>query len=197
LFFGTFLLVYGEPLFRVWVNPEFADNAAVLLPIMLFGYTLWLGQFTSGAILMGIGRYTEYSASLLVEAIITVVGFGLVLPFYGLPAAVAISSTMIFLNRCVNLSRIFAKEFQIDQMSFLWRIYRMPMALALLDVAALWAIKRSLLPGRNFRELLAVGIAHAVVYCAAGFWLVLEPEHRALVLEKMQERWRQRVVRNL
>jgi Na+-driven multidrug efflux pump len=53
LFFGTFLLVYGEPLFRVWINPEFADNSAVLLPIMLFGYTLWLGQFTSGAILTG------------------------------------------------------------------------------------------------------------------------------------------------
>jgi O-antigen/teichoic acid export membrane protein len=191
LFFGTFLLVYGEPLFRVWINPEFAGNAAVLLPIMLFGYTLWLGQFTSGAILMGIGRYGEYSASLMVEAIITVLGFGLVLPFYGLPAAVAVSSTMMFLNRCVNLSRIFAKEFKIDQMGFLWRIYRMPIALALLDVAALWAIKKSLLPGRNWRELVAVGAAHAVMYCAAGFWLVLEPDHRVLILEKLLERWRQ------
>jgi len=190
LFFGTFLLVYGRPLFRVWINPEFAENAAVLLPIMLFGYTLWLGQFTSGAILMGIGRYGEYSASLMVEAIITVLGFGLVLPFYGLPAAVAISSTMMFLNRCVNLSRIFAKEFEVNQVNFLWRIYRMPIALALLDVTGLWAIKRSLLPGRIWRELIAVGVAHGVMYCAAGFWLVLEPDHRRLILEKLQERWR-------
>ena len=190
LFFGSFLLVYGRPLFRVWISPEFADNAGVLLTIMLFGQTLWLGQFTSGAILMGIGRYGEYSGSLMVEAIVTVLGFGLVLPRLGLPAAVAISSTMIFLNRCVNLSRIFAKEFKINQMAFLWRIYRMPMALAFLDVAGLWAIKRSLLPGRNWRELIAVGMAHAVMYCTAGFWLVLERDHRALILEKLQERWR-------
>jgi hypothetical protein len=147
---------------------------------------------------MGIGRYGEYSASLMVEAIITVLGFGLVLPLYGLPAAVAISSTMMFLNRCVNLSRIFAKEFKVNQVNFLWRIYRMPIALALLDVTGLWAIKRSLLPGRNWRELIVVGVAHGVTYCVAGFWLVLEPDHRALILEKLLERWRQfGVVRDL
>jgi hypothetical protein len=173
------------------MGAQFAGNASVLLPIMLFGYTLWLGQFTSGAILMGIGRYGEYSTSLMVEAVITVVGFGLVLPFFGLPAAVAVSSAMMFLNRCVNLSRIFAKEFQINQIAFLWRIYRMPMALALFDIAGLWAIKKSLLPGRNLRELVAVGMIHAVIYCAAGFWLVLGQDHRALILEKMQERWLQ------
>ena len=117
-------------------------------------------------------------------------GFAFVLPRYGLPAGVAISSTMIFLNRCVNLSRIFAKEFNINQTEFLWRIYRMPMALAFLDVAGLWAIKKGLLPGRNWRELIAVGAMHALLYCSAAFWLVLEPEHRALILENLQERWR-------
>lgn len=191
LFFGTFFLVYGKPLLQVWMGAEFADNAAILVPIMVFGYTLWLGQFTSGAILMGIGRYAEYSGSLLVEAIVTVVGFGLVLPSFGLPSAVAVSSAMIFLNRCVNLSRIFAKEFKINQIGFLWRIYRMPMLLALLDVAALWTAKKSLLPGRGWRELIAVGMAHAVLYCATGFWLVLGQDHRSLILQKVQERWRE------
>jgi hypothetical protein len=47
-----------------------------------------------------------------------------------------------------------------------------------------------LFPGRNWRELIAVGAAHTVIYCSAGFWLVLEPDHRALILEKLQERWR-------
>jgi O-antigen/teichoic acid export membrane protein len=191
LFFATLLLVYGKPLFRVWVSAEFADNAAPLLPIMLFGYTLWLGQFTSGAILMGIGRYGEYSASLLAEAILTLLGWVIVLPRFGLAAGVAVSSAMFFLNRCVNLSRIFAKEFQVDQVAFLWRVYRMPMALGLLEVAGLWAMQSSVLPGRNWRELIAVGIAHSVTYCAAAFWLVLGHDHRALVLERVQQKWRE------
>jgi O-antigen/teichoic acid export membrane protein len=190
LFFGTFFLVYGDPLFRVWISPEFAEKAAVLLPIMLFGSTLWLGQFISGAILMGIGRYGEYSASLMVEAIITVLGFGFALPIYGLPGAVAVSSIMIFLNRCVNLSRIFAKEFQIDQMSYLWRIYRMPMAVALVDVAALWVLRKGLLPGRNWPELITVGAAHAAFFGGAAFLLVLGPSHRTLVLGKLGDKWR-------
>jgi hypothetical protein len=98
---------------------------------------------------------------------------------------------MIFLNRCVNLSRIFAKEFNINQIGFLWRIYRMPMLLALLDVAALWTAKKNLLPGRGWRELIAVGMAHAVLYCATAFWLVLGQDHRSLILQKVQERWRE------
>jgi O-antigen/teichoic acid export membrane protein len=190
LFFGTFFLVYGEPLFRVWINPDFATQAAVLLPIMLFGQTLWMGQFTSAAILMGIGRYGEYSASLMVEAILTVLGFGLVLPFYGLPAALVISSTMIFLNRCVNLSHIFAKEFKISQTAFLWSIYRTPIALGIVEAGGLWAIRKTLLPGRDWRELIIIGAMHALIYCAAAFWLVLERDHRTLVLEKGKEKWR-------
>jgi O-antigen/teichoic acid export membrane protein len=190
LFFGAFFLGYGEPLFRVWYGAELASQAAVLLPIMVFGYTFWFGQFTSASILMGIGRYGEYSGSLMAEAIVTVLGFGLVLPRYGLPAAVAVSSGMIFLNRCVNLSRIFTKEFKIDQMAFLWRIYWRPMTLGLLQAAGLWIIKSTFLPGRNLREVIAVGVAHTVIYCGAAFWLVLEKEHRALILQKLEEKWR-------
>jgi O-antigen/teichoic acid export membrane protein len=190
LFFGAFFLVYGDPLFRVWISAEFAANASVLLLILLVGQTFGLGQFTSGAILMGIGQYGEYSISLMVEAVVTVLGFGLALPFYGLPAAVAISSLMIFLNRCLNLSRIFARKFEIDQTAYLWRIYRAPMAVGILDVAVLWTIKKGILQGRNWRELITVGIVHAALFWGAAFWLVLEREHRALLLGKVEEKWR-------
>src|SRR5262249_18343214 len=98
------------------------------------------------------------------------------------------SSVLIFLNRCVNLSRIFAKEFEIAQGPFLWRVYRQPMALALLNITYLWTIRKFLVPVRTWPELIAVGVAHGVMYCGVGFWLVVKPEHRALVLEKVQER---------
>jgi len=190
LIFATFLAVYGRPLFIVWVNPEFADNSTLLLQIFLFGYTLWLGQFVSASILMGIGRYSEYSASLMIEAILTVASFAVLLPRYGLAAAVAAFSIMISLNRCVNLSRIFTKEFQIPQIPFLWRVYRTPMTLGVLDMAGLYIIRHSWIPGRSWAELIAVGVVNTLVFGAAAFWLVLEPDHRELMLRKIAERFR-------
>src|SRR5579884_365 len=91
LFFSTFFFVYGYSLLRVWISPEFANNATIILRILVVGQVLWLGQFVSGAVLMGIARYGEYSASLMVEAIITVAGFAAVLPFYGLAAGAAVA----------------------------------------------------------------------------------------------------------
>jgi len=190
LLFATFFAVYAYPLFQVWINTDFADHSTVLLKLMLFGYTLWLGQFASAAILMGIGRYAEYSASLLMEAILAAAAFGLFLPRFGLAAGVAAFSALIALNRCVNLSRIYCKEFRLELLPFLWRVYRTPVLLAAADVAALFVIRNSWIAGRNWRELIVIGCANALALSLAAFWLVLEPEHRSLFLDKLGARLR-------
>ena len=190
LLFATFFAAYAYPFFQVWINTDFADSSHILLKLMLFGYTLWLGQFASAAILMGIGRYSEYSASLLIEAVITVIGFGLLLPRYGLVAGVAVYSVMIAINRCANLSRIYCKEFNLAVLPFLWRVYRTPLMLGTLDLIALFVIKRLWVPGRNWPQLIAVGTINAAALALAGFWLVLEPEHRSLVVTTITEKFR-------
>ena len=57
------MFVYGGSFCRLWVNQEFGDQAAILLPILLIGYTLSMSQFISAAVLMGIARYQSYSIS--------------------------------------------------------------------------------------------------------------------------------------
>src|SRR5205823_7071984 len=113
LVMASWLWVYGDALFRLWITPDFADNGSILLPFMLFGYTFWMGQFVSASILMGVGWYSEYSFSLMIEAVLMVAGFAVVLPRFGLTGAVAVSALLIFSNRCVNLGRIFSKKFEI------------------------------------------------------------------------------------
>ena len=187
---ATFLMIFGKALFGVWINPEFAEKAGVLLPVMLVGYTFWLGQFVSASILMGVGWYGEYSGSLMVEAVLTVAGFALVLPHYGLIGGVAVSTLLIFTNRCVNLSRIFAKKFEIKLVPFLWRIYRVPLCLAVVDGAALWVVRRTWLPGTSLRQLIEVGFVNSIVFAAVAFWLVLEPDHREIVVAQMDQKLR-------
>jgi O-antigen/teichoic acid export membrane protein len=176
---ATWLWVYGDALFRLWITPEFADKASGLLPFMLLGYTFWLGQFVSASILMGVGWYSEYSISLMVEALLTTGGFVVILPRFGLTGAVAWSSLLMFSNRCVNLSRIFAGKFKVELLPFVWRSYRMPLALAVADVVGMRAVRMSWLHGGSWRELILSGVANTLILGLAAFWLVIEPEHRA------------------
>jgi O-antigen/teichoic acid export membrane protein len=194
LVIATWLFVYRDALFRIWINPDFADKASVLLAIMLFGYTFWLGQFVSASILMGIAKYGEYSASLMVEAILTVLGFGLMLPHYGLAGGVAVSSLMIFCNRCLNLSRIFAKQFEIPLLPFLSRVYFTPIVLAIVDIGLLFAVRNAWIPGRSWRELFEVGAVNSILWIVASFWLIVDPEHRELFLAQITARLRPKPV---
>lgn len=190
LIFATWMSVYADPLFRLWITPEFADHAAGLVPIMLIGYSFWLGQFVSASILMGVGWYAEYSAALMVEALFTIGGYLLVLPRFGLAGGVAWSAAMVFSNRFVNLSRIFAKKFAVSWVSFVWSSYRIPMALAAVDVVALRAVRLNWLRGGSWSELAVSGIGNSIVLGAAAYFTVLEPEHRALAADAAGARLR-------
>jgi O-antigen/teichoic acid export membrane protein len=91
-----YLFVFGGAICRVLVNREFGDQVAVLMPLLLVGYTCWMGQFLSASVLMGMARYTAYSVGLLVEALAVTGAVALVLPRWGLPgAAVVVVGGMI------------------------------------------------------------------------------------------------------
>jgi len=105
--FGSYLFVYGADLCRLWVNPEFGNRVAPLLPIFVTGYTFWMGQFISAAVLMGVAHYTRYATALLIEAIAAVAAMAILLPLYGLPAGVAAVAGLIALNRWGLLSHLF------------------------------------------------------------------------------------------
>jgi O-antigen/teichoic acid export membrane protein len=186
--FATFLLIYGPRVFRVWVNADFAEHSGILLIMILAAYTCWFGQFISAAILMGVGRYGEYAGYLMVEAILAVLGFAVTLPFFGLAWGVGVASALLAVNRSLNLGRIFCKEFHLRIPDFFASIYTIPVSLMAVDMLLLWLVKTFWIPGNSWWQLIPLGCINACLYSAIAFLIVLEPEHRGMLLEKVMAR---------
>ena len=74
------------------VGPLMAFNVALYL---VFAYTLWMGQFISAAVLMGIERYGKYSAALAMESVCEVIAVIAVVPEYGIGGAARVIATGI------------------------------------------------------------------------------------------------------
>jgi O-antigen/teichoic acid export membrane protein len=187
---ATFLWVYGDALFTVWINAEFARESYPILRIWLAAYSCWVGLWISAATLMNAGRYAAYSAGLLAEACLQVAAFAFLLPRWGLTAAVAAGAALALLARFANLLRIFSREFSIAPIRFVLSIYPRPLLLAAASVALLLLVRQLLLPGRNFWELAVAASLHFALYSAAAFFWLLAPHHRELAITTLHQRWR-------
>jgi O-antigen/teichoic acid export membrane protein len=186
---ASYLLVYGANLCRVWINPDFGNHVAPLLPLFLCGYTLWMGQFVSAAVLMGIGRYTGFGATLLIEALASVAVAALLLPRFGVAGAVAGLSACMIVSRFAILSYLFSKEFGISQAHSLLEVFGRPLTLIGVSSAAL-LLCREWWPGTGWLQLAVVGFIFALAYAALALWFVVQREHRQFVFEKILDRWR-------
>jgi O-antigen/teichoic acid export membrane protein len=186
---ASYLFVYGGNLCRIWINQEFGDWAAVLLPLFLIGYTFWMGQFVSAAVLMGIARYTAFSLTLFGESVFSIVCMAVILPRYGLASAVAAIAVTMVISRCLILSGLFAREFGISQAEFLWSVFWRPGLLMSCSIGALWLCREFVAPGRTWLQLIATGASFALVYALLGFRFVIAAEHRDFVLAKALAQW--------
>jgi O-antigen/teichoic acid export membrane protein len=185
---ASFLAVYGGDFFRVWITKEFGDQAALVLPWFLLGYTFWMGQFISAAVLMGIAHYARYSYTLLIEAIAAIVLTAILLPTLGLIASVAGIAILMILARCIVLSYLFCQKFEISQVRYLADIFVKPMLLIGSCIAALVAF-RMIWHGDSWIHLIAAGAVFAPVYCALAFFFVVDPTHRLWALSQVRSRW--------
>jgi O-antigen/teichoic acid export membrane protein len=158
------------------------------MPVLLIGYTLSYGQFLSAAILMGIARYQQYSMSFLFEALLTLAGVAFLLPKYGLMGVAVAIATGYTVNRCLNLSWIFQREFPVSWAGLMTSIYLRPLALAAVSIVGLSAMRASVLPGDNWFELIAAGTVNLAFLSAGGWAIVLEPEHRGLAIAEVKRR---------
>lgn len=192
---AAYLIVFGAQLCRTWIKPEFGDAVVYILPMFVVGYTFWMGQFVSSAVLMGIGRYTGFSISIFIESVVDVACAALVLPFFGLTGAVFVVNLAMIVSRCGVLSYLFAKEMQISQAAFLRDVFLRPLLLIVFSVALLF-FTRQFIPGRGWKELLEVGFAFAAFYIVAAWWLVVESSHRDFLAQKLIEAWRRRAPAN-
>jgi O-antigen/teichoic acid export membrane protein len=189
---ASFLFVYGGNLCRVWINQDFGDQAAILLPILLVGYTFWMGQFISASVLMGVARYGRYATTLLAEAVMSVILMIILLPRFGLAAATAGIATSMVISRCLVLSKLFCTEFGVSQSGYLANIFTRPLLLVGISVGALSLCQEYLWPGVTWSQLIAVGVIFAAVYALAAGYFVVSAEHRQWALSKASAWWERR-----
>ena len=183
-----YLFVFGGAICRVLVNREFGDQVAVLMPLLLLGYTCWMGQFISASVLMGMARYTVYSVASLLEALVVTGSMVLVLPRWGLPGAAVLVASGMILTRCLLLSRLVCRELNMKQFVFLAGVFGRPLALLALSLAGLLAARRFLPPQPGWPPLIAVGILYACVYSLLAPWFVLDPGHRSQLWSYLREK---------
>lgn len=185
---ATFLAVYSEPLFRIWINEQFSWETRGLIPVLLVGFTMSYGQFLSAAILMGMARYQRYSLSFFFEAAMVLGLAAFWLPRYGLVGVAAAVAAGMAANRCLNLSWIFQRELEMGWAPMMASIYLAPLGLGAVSVAMMLALRESVLPGSNLWQLVAAGSLNAVFLAVGAYWLVLETEHRRMVMEQVRRR---------
>ena len=181
----AFLLVYGFPLYSVWIKPEFARQSAYLLPVLLIGYTALAGQFNSSSLLFGIGRHQIYSRCLLAEAVLSVAGMVYALPRYGLLGAAVVSSALMALDRGVVVGWLTARELGVSPLSYAARIYVRPAIAG----AAMWVtgvVLKHWLPGRNWGQLVMALALMGAVYVGFVMWLCVPAGHRAMMLSRIR-----------
>jgi O-antigen/teichoic acid export membrane protein len=184
-----FLLVYSTQLLTMYLNPAFALASAPVLMVLAIGVTIALaGQYNSGSILFGIGRHQTYSKSLLVEAVALAGSLALVVPRFGVVGAAWVITGLMILNRCLFAALLMSRELKVGYFWFLARVYK-PLLAAIPVGLLLYTLRVTALPGTSWSQLIVAGFTGVLCYAPLAFFFVLQPEHRQLLLVKVQERF--------
>ena len=129
-------------------------------------------------------RTSSISAA-CIEVICSIAALFLVVPAHGALGAawvVAISLTSI---RGVYLAAVMCRVNALSIGAYLDAIYTRALASAVPAVVVALALRRTLLPGRNWFELITAAALVALVYFAVAFFAVLDPGIRQWVTARM------------
>ncbi len=186
IFMGT----YGPPLLEVWISPQFGANCSPILLALLAGVTIALGgQNNSVSILYGMGRHQRYARALLLEAILVLCGIALVVGPYGIFGVACVVSVLMLLNRGLLTAWLISNELKIGYFRFLASVYQ-PLLLAAPVMALLFVLRFTILPGRNWPQLILAGMIAMACYVPLAL-TTLRPDHRELLFAQVRERvWR-------
>ncbi len=179
---SIFLLVYGNELLKLYVGPLYVQwSGPLILPFVLSVSIAIAGQYNSTNVLYGLAKHKKYAWSLVAEAVLFVGGLFVVTPKYGIFGAAWLSATLMIANRGMFTAWLVCQSVSINFFHYLKEIYLRAVALAVVLVALAWGMKQSLIPGRNWPQLIIAGGLLAAVYLGiAVFWCV-EPHHRELL----------------
>jgi O-antigen/teichoic acid export membrane protein len=183
---ACYLLVYGRILIDRWLGGLMADRSAPLLPIFLLAYALVLAaQFNSSSLLFGVGRHGGYARGLVVEAILYLGALYWVTPRYGILGAAWVTAALMIAVRGIYTPWLVSRALECSFWGYMAGIYVRPLLTAIPALAAAWTLKRTLLPGRSWPELIAAGLFTAGAYLAVAMFACIAPHHRALFVGRI------------
>lgn len=182
------LWIFGDRVFNLWV-PSIAAKSAPLLPILLAGYMIAVvAEFSSGMLLQGMGRHQRFARGLLVESIAVLTSLIFILPRYGILGVAWVTCICMVLNRGIFAPWLVTRELKISFPLFMNSIYSWPVAVALPVAALALLLRRTILPGTTWFQLLEIGAIVATAYYGLAFFFCLPPAHRIQLLDLIKRK---------
>jgi O-antigen/teichoic acid export membrane protein len=180
---AVFLSLYGTPLLTVWVSPLFGRTSGPLLPVLAVPFLFAIaGQFNSGAVLVGQGRHALYAYGIVVEVISSIAAMFFVVPRYGAFGAACVVAVSLMVSRCLYLAAIMCRINGFSVYEYIDAIYTRALLCALPVIVVAALLRFTVLPGRNWFELIAAGAIIAGLYFSLAFVAVLDTASRKLIL---------------
>ncbi len=180
---AVFLSLYGTPLLTVWVSPLFGRTSGPLLPVLAVPFLFAIaGQFNSGAVLVGQGRHALYAYGIVVEVISSIAAMFFVVPRYGAFGAACVVAVSLMVSRCLYLAAIMCRINGFSVYEYVDAIYTRALLCALPVIVVAGFLRFTVLPGRNWFELIAAGAIIAGLYFSLAFVAVLDTASRKLIL---------------
>ncbi len=180
-----FLAIYGPQLLAVWISPQFAANCSGVLAALLVSTTITnAGQYSSISILFGMGRHQKFARALVVEALVMIGGVALVARPFGITGVAWVVATAMVLNRGLFTAWLLSHELHVNFFRFLASVYQ-PILYTGPAIAVLFTLRHTLLPGRNWPQLILAGVIGFVCYAPLALF-TLRPDHRELLLGKIR-----------
>jgi O-antigen/teichoic acid export membrane protein len=157
-----------------------------LLPVLVVPFLFAIaGQFNSGAVLIGQGRHALYAYGILVEVVSSIAAMFLVVPRYGAFGAACVVAVSLTVSRGVYLAAIMCRINQFSIYEYIDAIYSRALLCALPVIVVGGVLRFTLLPGRNWFELIGAGAIIAVLYFSLAFFTVLDTASRRLILTRV------------
>lgn len=176
--------LYADPLFRLWISPEFAAQSAPLVPLLAVAAGIAIaGQQNSSAILYGLGEHKRYSQGLLAEALLGLVLMVWALPIYGILGVAAIGASLSIVFRGLLTPWLICRRLDLSFFGYMTEIYGMPLLMAIPVAVLAWALGLAGLNGSGWSQLIVLGALLSVTYYGLTYAFALPPEHRRAITE--------------
>jgi O-antigen/teichoic acid export membrane protein len=184
-----FLLVYGTPLLRRWMNQEFATQCGPLLPVMALT-TLFAvaGQYNSTSILYGLSRHDRMARGLLVEGVLGMIGIVLVMPHYGILGVAWVTGILAVIDRGLYVPWLVCRALDSSFPGYIRGIYLRPVLTGIPVLLLAHALKAAGVSGQTWPQLILMGAFTSAAFFVPAFFTCATREHRKLMLHAVAGR---------